>query len=104
MYCWADTIAHTFTPFAIVTLGSWGLEATLLVLELGRRIAVVTGEPQSASFLRQRIHIAMQRGNAAAILPAVLLGTFVRISSFADLLHIISCRSGTVCWIFLALW
>jgi len=44
-----------------------------LVSELGRRIAVVTGEPRLASLHRQRIDIDMQRGNAAAILGTISL-------------------------------
>jgi len=46
-------------------------DAKLLISELGRRIALVTGEPRTASFLRQRIDVAMQRGNAAAILGTI---------------------------------
>jgi len=65
------SIAHTFTSVAIETLGSWGPDATLLVSELGKSIAVVTGEPWSALILRQRIDIATQRGNAAAILGTI---------------------------------
>jgi len=34
-------------------------------------VAVMTGKPRSASFLRQRIDRAMQRGNAAAILGTI---------------------------------
>jgi len=64
-------IAHTFKPVAIETLGSWGPDATLFVSVLGRQIALVTGEPRSASFLRQRIDIAMQRGIAAANLGTI---------------------------------
>jgi len=59
------------TPVAIETLGSWGPDATLLVSELGRRMAEVTGEPRSASFLRQRIDIAIHRSNATAILDTI---------------------------------
>jgi len=57
---------HDFSPFVFETLGVWGLEAASLVLELYRRIAVITGEPRSASFLRQRIDVEFQRGNAAS--------------------------------------
>jgi len=59
---------HDFCPFVVETLGVWGPEAASLVSELGRRIAVITGEPRSASFLRQRIDVALQRGNAASIM------------------------------------
>jgi len=66
-------IAHTLTPVAIIIeiLGSWRPDATLLVSELGRQIAVVTGEPWSTSILRQRIDIAMQQGNVAAIFGTI---------------------------------
>jgi len=36
------------------------------VAELGRRISCVSGDQLSAAFLRQRIDIAIQRGNAAS--------------------------------------
>jgi len=38
-----------------------------LVSELGGRLAALTGDSRSLAFLRQRIGIAIQRGNAAAI-------------------------------------
>lgn len=56
-----------FVPFAIETSGVWGEEALRLVNEIGRRIAEVTHEPRSTAFLRQRISVAVQRGNAACI-------------------------------------
>jgi len=59
---------HDFSPVAVETLGVWGPEAISLVGELGRRTAALTGEPRSAAFLRQRIDIALQRGNAASIM------------------------------------
>ena len=52
-------------------LGAWGPDASQLVSELSRRIAVVSGEPRLAAFLRQRIDVAMQRGNAPAILGTI---------------------------------
>ena len=58
---------YIFTPFAIETLGSWGPEASSFVSELGRRLAAATGEPRATSFLRQKISIAVQRGNAVCI-------------------------------------
>jgi len=39
-----------------------------LVKELGRRMAEVNKEPHSTMFLRQRLSVAVQRGNAACIL------------------------------------
>jgi hypothetical protein len=76
---YADVITGIdFVPVAIETSGVWGEQALELVTELGRRIAAVTFEPRSTAFLRQRISVAVQRGNAGCI-----LGTF-RITSNAD--------------------
>jgi len=38
-----------------------------LVTEIGRRIAAVTHDPRSAMFLRQRLSVAVQRGNALCV-------------------------------------
>jgi len=59
---------HEFCQFVAENLGAaLGVEAASLVSELGRRIAAVTGDPRSASFLRQKIGIGLQRGNFALI-------------------------------------
>ena len=55
-----------FYAVAIETLGAWGNDAQGLVSELGGRLAALTGDPRSLAFLRQRLGIAMQRGNVAA--------------------------------------
>ena len=60
-----------FVPFAVETSGVWGEQALSLVSEVGRRIAAVTHEPRSTMFLRQRISVAVQRGNACCV-----MGTF----------------------------
>ena len=65
-----------FVPVAIETSGVWGEQALELITEIGRRIAAVTYEPRSTSFLRQRISVAVQRGNAFCV-----LGTFQQTSS-----------------------
>ena len=59
--------SYTFYPVAIETLGVWGADAQSLVAELGGRLSVITGDLRSTAFLRQRLDIALQRGNAAAI-------------------------------------
>jgi len=56
-----------FVPFAIETSGVWGEEAMRLVTEIGRRTSFITHEPRSTAFLRQRISLAVQRGNSACI-------------------------------------
>jgi hypothetical protein len=67
------SVAHTFVPIAVETFGAWGPEASAFVTELGRRISLLSGEPRSTMFLRQRIDIALQRGNAMSVLGT--LGT-----------------------------
>jgi hypothetical protein len=62
-----------FVPFAIETSGVWGEQALSLVNEVGRRIAAVTHEPRSTMFLRQRISVAVQRGNACCVMGTFLL-------------------------------
>ena len=59
---------HCFTPVAIETSGVFGPKSLLFVHELGRRIARVTGEVKSTNYLVQRLSVAVQRGNSAAVL------------------------------------
>jgi hypothetical protein len=69
---YSDVIAGVdFIPFVIETSGVWGQQALSLVKDIGRQIAAVTHEPRSTTFLRQRISLVVQRGNAFCI-----LGTF----------------------------
>ena len=56
-----------FVPIALETLGPWGPEADSLIAEVGRRLHTSTGDPRSVSFLRQKISIAVQQGNAMCI-------------------------------------
>ena len=49
-------------------MGSWGQRGMQFINEIGRKIAEATDEPRSTIFLRQRIMIAIQRGNASAVL------------------------------------
>ena len=63
--------SHCFIPVAVETLGVFSLEPHYLVKGLGRRIAHATLEPLSTHYLRQRISVAVQRGNAVAILSSI---------------------------------
>jgi len=66
---YADIIAGVdFIPFAIETSGVWGVHALTLVSEIGRRLISTTHEPRSTTFLRQRISVAVMRGNAQCVL------------------------------------
>ena len=55
-----------FAPIAIETLGVWGPSALEICADIGGRIANRTGDSRSFAFLKQRLGIAVQRGNAAA--------------------------------------
>jgi len=59
-------ISHTFIPLAFETLGAWGKQAQQFVADLGRRITGVTGDKRETDFFRQRLSVAIQRGNALA--------------------------------------
>ena len=62
---------HQFIPVAVETLGVWGPGAMELIMALGRRLIESTRDTRSTFFLRQRIDMAVQRGNAISV-----LGTF----------------------------
>ena len=57
-----------FVPVAIETSGAWGQQAITLINEIGRRIASTTYDNRATSFLRLRLSIAIQRGNASCVL------------------------------------
>ena len=58
------TGCHGNTKYTVLL----GEAAEEFVGELGRRLCKTMGEPCSREYLLQRILIAMQRGNAAAVL------------------------------------
>ena len=62
------TNTHLFIPLAFETLGVWGEQAQKFVSELGRRTTEVTKDTRETDFLRQRLSVAIQRGNALACL------------------------------------
>jgi hypothetical protein len=63
-----------FVPVAIETMGVYGNEAAKFIAQLGERLNTVTCDARSSAFLRQRISVAIQRGNAAAILGTLPVG------------------------------
>ena len=63
--------AYCFIPVAVETLGALGDEAANFLRQLGRRIATVTGEQRATEFLLQRLSVAIQRGNAVAVMGTV---------------------------------
>ena len=71
--------SHHFVPVAVETLGVFGSEARSFFKDLGGRIKGHTLESLSHHYLLQRISVAVQRGNTAAI-----LGSLPYDSDFAD--------------------
>ena len=51
-----------------------GQAALDFVCDLGQRLHQITGEPRSKQYLLQRLSIAIQRGNAAAVLGTARVG------------------------------
>ena len=58
---------HVFIPLAFETLGAWGEQARNFISDLRRRLMAITGDMRETDFLRQRLSIAIQRGNALSI-------------------------------------
>ena len=59
---------HLFCPVTIETLGAVGPQSLALIKDIGRRIASETGEYRAGEYLLQRLSVAVQRGNFAAVL------------------------------------
>ena len=52
-------------------MGSWGAGAKAFFAEVGTPVKHATGNVRSMGFLRQRVSIEIQRGNAAAVTRTV---------------------------------
>ena len=59
---------YLFTPVAMETMGAIGPESRAFLRELGRRVQLESGEANSTTYLLQRLSMAVQRGNAVAIM------------------------------------
>ena len=59
---------YRFEPISVETTGVLGKSTEKFVAELGRRISGRTGERRETEWLRQRISIAIVRGNAASVM------------------------------------
>jgi len=66
--------SYIFVPVAIETFGPWGVHARKLIKDLSHKINETTSEKRSFGYLSQRISIAIQRGNAAAVLGTLPSG------------------------------
>jgi hypothetical protein len=60
--------AYEVVPVAVETLGVWDHDAWKLIEAIGRRVGLASGDQRSTVFLRQRIAVAVQRGNSIAVL------------------------------------
>ena len=60
-----------FIPVAMETFGAWAEDSLAFVMQLGNRIAKATSEVRSATFLLQRISIAVQKANSISVLSTL---------------------------------
>ena len=58
---------YQFYPIALETTGVYGPQTEDFIKQLGRRLRAYTDEVRQTQWLRQRISVAIARGNAAAI-------------------------------------
>ena len=61
---------YRFEPIAIETSGAFGSTTRNIVKEIGKRIAEKTGVKRESMWLKQRLNIAIQRGNALTIISS----------------------------------
>ena len=62
---------YLFQPNAMETTGTFGPDSLSFLKDLGRRLRMATGEPQSGSFLIQWLSVAIQTGNSASVLGSL---------------------------------
>ena len=60
-----------FYPIGFETFGSWGPSAIDILGQIGERIKEHTDHLRTMDFLRQKISIEIQRGNAVSVLGTV---------------------------------
>jgi len=58
--------SHIFVSVAIESSGTWNNQAVELLQELGRGMTAVTEDTREATYLFQRMSMALQRGNAVS--------------------------------------
>lgn len=58
---------YDFMPLAVETTGVLGPAFSDLLQDIGKRVSQRSGEPRETAWLRQRVSLAVARGNAAAI-------------------------------------
>ena len=60
-----------FEPIAIETSGVFGPSTSTIISAIGKRISEKTGEKRETWWLKQRLNIAIQKGNALSIISSV---------------------------------
>ena len=62
---------YSFTPVAIESAGSFGPVTLAFMRDFGKHLSQVTGDTNSYTHLLQRLSVAVQRGNMAAVLGTI---------------------------------
>ena len=62
------TPTYLFTPVAIESSGAIGPQSRAFLQELGRHVQLELGDTNATMYLLQRLSVAVQRGNAVAIM------------------------------------
>ena len=75
--------SYFFVPFAVETSGVLGKAAKEFKGGLGRCLCGTTGDPHSRKYFLQCILVAVQRGNAAAVLDATAVSDMHNLYIFA---------------------
>ena len=71
IYSTLDADIYEFVPFAVETTGAIGKAAIDLINRIGKKEALITGNPLSKSWLSQRLSIAIQRSNAHCMMATL---------------------------------
>lgn len=79
---------YFFVAFAVETFGTWCADAKDLINRIGRLLQDLTNDSRATNFLRQRIGIAIQRGNAISV-----MGTFPPASNFDEIFYFLNYKS-----------
>ena len=58
---------YIFQPVAFETSGVLGCSTMTFLCDIGRKMTAESGDPRETAWLRQRVSIAVQRGNSASI-------------------------------------
>ena len=62
---------YRFEPIAIETSGVFGPTSRNIISEIGKRMSDKSGDKRETLWLKQRLSIAVQRGNALSIISSV---------------------------------